>query len=150
MKGIVSIENLLLLYIQIILYTENIALAKTYVSNKLTYLTMYLSIAVHCWDYRKFIVQKAGISNEEELEFSNTKIMNNISNYSSWHYRSRILYKMFGTESEEIPIIDEKYREGRSFMNFFSCIVLHYIYMFCEITNDIDNRARPSYKCDIY
>ncbi|XP_014485612.1 PREDICTED: geranylgeranyl transferase type-2 subunit alpha isoform X2 [Dinoponera quadriceps] len=65
----------------------------------------------HCWDYREFIVQKAGISNEEELEFSNTKILNNISNYSSWHYRSQILFKMFGTASEEMPIVDEKYRE---------------------------------------
>ncbi|GAB1869598.1 Geranylgeranyl transferase type-2 subunit alpha [Camponotus japonicus] len=65
----------------------------------------------HCWDYREFIVQKAGISNEEEFEFSTTKILNNFSNYSSWHYRSRILYKMFGTTLEEIPIIDEKYRE---------------------------------------
>ncbi|XP_032686698.1 geranylgeranyl transferase type-2 subunit alpha isoform X2 [Odontomachus brunneus] len=65
----------------------------------------------HCWDYREFIVQKAEIPNNKELEFSNTKILNNISNYSSWHYRSRILYKMFGTASEEIPIEDEKYRE---------------------------------------
>ncbi|XP_072755996.1 geranylgeranyl transferase type-2 subunit alpha [Anoplolepis gracilipes] len=65
----------------------------------------------HCWDYREFIVQKAGISNEEEFEFSTTKILNNFSNYSSWHYRSRILYKMFGTTLEEIPIIDEKYKE---------------------------------------
>ncbi|CAL1675278.1 unnamed protein product [Lasius platythorax] len=65
----------------------------------------------HCWDYREFIVQKAGISNEEEFEFSTTKILNNFSNYSSWHYRSRILYKMFGTTLEEVPIIDEKYRE---------------------------------------
>ncbi|XP_011644494.1 geranylgeranyl transferase type-2 subunit alpha, partial [Pogonomyrmex barbatus] len=65
----------------------------------------------HCWDYREFVVQKAGISNEEEFEFSTTKILNNFSNYSSWHYRSRILTKMFGTMYEEIPIIDEKYRE---------------------------------------
>ncbi|XP_012218287.1 geranylgeranyl transferase type-2 subunit alpha [Linepithema humile] len=65
----------------------------------------------HCWDYREFVVQKARISNEEEFEFSTKKILNNFSNYSSWHYRSRILSKMFGTPSEEIPIIDEKYRE---------------------------------------
>ncbi|KAL0120602.1 hypothetical protein PUN28_008348 [Cardiocondyla obscurior] len=65
----------------------------------------------HCWDYREFIVQKAGISNEEEFEFSTTKILNNFSNYSSWHYRSRILTKMFGTTSEEIPIVDDRYRE---------------------------------------
>ncbi|XP_018307477.1 geranylgeranyl transferase type-2 subunit alpha [Mycetomoellerius zeteki] len=65
----------------------------------------------HCWDYREFVVQKAGISNEEEFEFSTTKILNNFSNYSSWHYRSRILTKMFDSTSEEIPIVDDKYRE---------------------------------------
>ncbi|XP_018398517.1 PREDICTED: geranylgeranyl transferase type-2 subunit alpha [Cyphomyrmex costatus] len=65
----------------------------------------------HCWDYREFVVQKAEISNEEEFEFSTTKILNNFSNYSSWHYRSRILTKMFGTTSEEIPIVDDRYRE---------------------------------------
>ncbi|XP_011051699.1 PREDICTED: geranylgeranyl transferase type-2 subunit alpha isoform X2 [Acromyrmex echinatior] len=69
----------------------------------------------HCWDYREFVVQKAGISNEEEFEFSTTKILNNFSNYSSWHYRSRILTKMFGTTSEEIPIVDDKYREDEKF-----------------------------------
>ncbi|XP_011159500.1 geranylgeranyl transferase type-2 subunit alpha [Solenopsis invicta] len=65
----------------------------------------------HCWDYREFVVQKAGISSEEEFEFSTTKILSNFSNYSSWHYRSRILTKMFGTTSEEIPIVDDRYRE---------------------------------------
>ncbi|XP_011864432.1 PREDICTED: geranylgeranyl transferase type-2 subunit alpha-like isoform X2 [Vollenhovia emeryi] len=65
----------------------------------------------HCWDYREFVVQKAGISNEEELEFSTTKILSNFPNYSSWHYRSRILTKMFGTTSKEIPIVDDIYRE---------------------------------------
>lgn len=79
----------------------------------------YFFIVVHCWDYRKFIVQKAGISNEEEFEFSTTKILNNFSNYSSWHYRSRILYKMFGTTLEEIPIIDKKYKEGNNLYIIF-------------------------------
>ncbi|EZA50218.1 geranylgeranyl transferase type-2 subunit alpha isoform X2 [Ooceraea biroi] len=66
----------------------------------------------HCWDYRKFVVGKAGISDREEFEFSSTKILNNFSNYSSWHYRSRILSRMFGsTGLEEIPILDEVYRE---------------------------------------
>lgn len=65
----------------------------------------------HCWDYRRFIVEKAEISNQEEFEFSTEKITKNFSNYSSWHYRSLILSKMFGTPLEEIPIIVEKYRE---------------------------------------
>lgn len=58
-------------------------------------------------------MQRAGISNEEEFEFSTIKILSNFSNYSSWHYRSRILTKMFGTISEEIPIVDDRYREGK-------------------------------------
>jgi len=74
-------------------------------------------------------VQKAGISNEEEFEFSTTKILNNFSNYSSWHYRSRILTKMFGTTSEEIPIVDDKYREGKLFV---ICAVFYIL-----INNDI-------------
>ncbi|XP_076548527.1 rab geranylgeranyltransferase subunit alpha isoform X2 [Osmia lignaria lignaria] len=51
----------------------------------------------HCWNYREFIVQKAGISPEEEFKFATTKILNNFSNYSSWHYRSRLLSKIFSS-----------------------------------------------------
>lgn len=81
---------------------------------ELSLCTKYLNLDdrnFHCWDYREFIVQKAGVSNEEEFEFSSTKILNNFSNYSSWHYRSRILSKMVGVTSGEMPIIDEQYRE---------------------------------------
>jgi len=81
-------------------------------------LKIRLFTVVHCWDYREFVVQKAGVSNEEEFEFSTTKILNNFSNYSSWHYRSRILSRMFGTALEEIPIIEEKYTEGEFFINY--------------------------------
>lgn len=87
----------------------------------------FLFIVVHCWDYREFVVQKAGISNEEEFEFSTTKILNNFSNYSSWHYRSRILTKMFGTSSEEIPIVDDKYREGKYNIYFTIYIIIYSI-----------------------
>jgi len=75
-------------------------------------------------------VQKAGISNEEEFEFSTTKILNNFSNYSSWHYRSRILTKMFGTMSEEIPIVDDRYREGNFFVIYCA---LYFIILYSEI-----------------
>ncbi|XP_011299508.1 geranylgeranyl transferase type-2 subunit alpha [Fopius arisanus] len=65
----------------------------------------------HCWDYRQHLVKKAGISDAEEFEFSTTKIYNNFSNYSSWHYRSKILSKMFPDESGELPIVADKHKE---------------------------------------
>ncbi|KAK0096681.1 hypothetical protein PV326_004760 [Microctonus aethiopoides] len=65
----------------------------------------------HGWDYRQHLVKKAGISDEEEFEFSTAKIVKNFSNYSSWHYRSKILSKMFPDESGKLPISPEKHKE---------------------------------------
>ncbi|XP_024946850.1 geranylgeranyl transferase type-2 subunit alpha [Cephus cinctus] len=65
----------------------------------------------HCWEYRLFVVQKAGISDEEEFNFSTTKILNNFSNYSSWHYRSKVLSKMFPDNTGALPIRSDKHKE---------------------------------------
>ncbi|XP_043464936.1 geranylgeranyl transferase type-2 subunit alpha [Leptopilina heterotoma] len=65
----------------------------------------------HCWDYRNFIVQKAGVADNEEFEFSTAKILNNFSNYSSWHYRSKILSKMFPDVTHTLPIEINKHKE---------------------------------------
>lgn len=52
---------------------------------------MYISlIAVHCWDYRRLIINKIGISLEDEIQFSTDRINVDFSNYSSWHYRSTL------------------------------------------------------------
>ncbi|XP_043275761.1 geranylgeranyl transferase type-2 subunit alpha [Venturia canescens] len=70
----------------------------------------------HCWDYRQYLVKKAGISDTEEFDFSTTKILNNFSNYSSWHYRSKILSKMFPDETGNLPIKADKHKEELDFV----------------------------------
>ncbi|XP_003426785.1 geranylgeranyl transferase type-2 subunit alpha [Nasonia vitripennis] len=65
----------------------------------------------HCWDYRRFIASKANVPDTEELEFTTTKILNNFSNYSSWHLRSKILQKLYPSNVHDLPIRADKHDE---------------------------------------
>ena len=78
--------------------------------------TMYLKNDernFHCWDYRRFVVNNSKAlenSAERELEFSYNKIQN-ISNYSAWHYRSKLLPIVHPSETSTIGLNESQRRE---------------------------------------
>ena len=49
--------------------------------------------------------------NETELDFTNDKVYDNFSNYSAWHYRSKLLPLTHPSESSVIGISEQKRRE---------------------------------------
>lgn len=68
----------------------------------------------HTWDYKRYVVEKAQVSKEEELDFCTEKIKVNFSNYSSWHHRSLLLpalYPYQGDAKPKRPMSEEKLKE---------------------------------------
>ena len=49
----------------------------------------------HCWKHRYFVIDHSSLSKLDELEFTYEKICTNFSNYSAWHYRSKLIEHLY-------------------------------------------------------
>jgi geranylgeranyl transferase type-2 subunit alpha len=67
----------------------------------------------HCWNYRKFLINKTKENNKEnqiksELEFTRSMIEKDFSNYSAWHFRSSSLEEVC-----KLWFLDERINEEK-------------------------------------
>lgn len=63
----------------------------------------FTCLLVHCWDYRSVVCGRLNIDTLKELDFTLSKIQQNFSNFSAWHYRSSLF-----TEADNEKLLDFK------------------------------------------
>lgn len=62
---------------------------------------------VHAWSYRRYVIASLPASFEpartpaDELKYTTKKIESNFSNFSAWHYRTKLLPKAWASMSED-------------------------------------------------
>jgi geranylgeranyl transferase type-2 subunit alpha len=69
--------------------------------------------AVHCWSYRMWVAGVLGVDPARELEFTTEKIHQNFSNYSAWHYRSKLLPRVAPLTVDVLAAEFELVRQAR-------------------------------------
>ncbi|XP_038208735.1 geranylgeranyl transferase type-2 subunit alpha [Zerene cesonia] len=64
----------------------------------------------HTWDYRRFVVSQCKPSLKEEFDYTTEKLHDNFSNYSAWHYRSKMLLQLYPDLEGGRPIQDNHHK----------------------------------------
>ena len=77
-------------------------------------------------------MNKSNVPDEEELNFTTLKISNNFSNYSSWHYRSKLLKKLYPSSINDLPIRDDVHNTGKKYLLYKNQVSIFLIFLFFQ------------------